>query len=145
MAEPEIKQRIALKAVIINEKNEALILREGDTYVEGTNIGKFGLPGGRLDPGEAWDEGLRREVKEETGLEVEILHPVYIGEWRPVIKGVPHQIVAVFVACRAKDTSKIRLSEEHDHFEWVTLGSMKTFNLMDPDDKVLEAHFAREA
>jgi ADP-ribose pyrophosphatase YjhB (NUDIX family) len=34
--------------------------------------GCWGLPGGFLEEGEAPDEGLRREVREETGLDVEL-------------------------------------------------------------------------
>ena len=34
------------------------------------DIGQWSLPGGRLEPQEAWQDGVEREVEEETGLKV---------------------------------------------------------------------------
>ena len=34
------------------------------------DIGRWSLPGGRLEPREAWQDGVEREVQEETGLKV---------------------------------------------------------------------------
>lgn len=141
----DIVQRIALKAVVVDGAGRALILREAATYEDGTNVGRYGLPGGRLELGEAWQDGLRREVAEETGLEVDILHPIYVGEWRPVIRGVQNQIVAVFLVCRVKDASAIQLSSEHDAFEWVTAATWQQHPVMPPDDAVLQAYFAQAA
>lgn len=135
----ETKQRIAFKAVIAKD-DKVLILREANTYAEGTNRGRYHFPGGRLEPGEAWEDGLRREVKEETGLEIEIGKPLFVGEWRPVIKGVPHQIIALFVIC-TPISDDITLSEEHDHYEWVDADSWCELDVMVPDDEVLKAFF----
>lgn len=71
----QIVQRIATKALIVNYKGQMLILREASTYEEGTNVGRYHMPGGRLNPGEAFLEGLKREVDEETGLQIEIGEP----------------------------------------------------------------------
>ena len=132
----DIVQRIAMKVVILNDEGEALILREaGNSYQEGTNEGKWGLPGGRVKPGENWLDGLNREVLEETGLNVTYQEPIYIGEWRPVIKGRETQIIAVFNLCRYKN-GKIKLSEEHDSFAWVSLADLKEYQLVEPDNEV---------
>jgi 8-oxo-dGTP diphosphatase len=135
----DIVLKVAAKAVITDEDGKVLVLREGNAYEEGTNIGKYGLPGGRIDTGEAYEEGLRREVKEETGLEVEPLYPIYVGEWRPVIKDVPHQIIAIFTVCKAK-TKNIKLSEEHDDYKWVDPGKLSKLTFMPPDDNVIERY-----
>lgn len=137
----DITQRIAFKAVIVNDEGKVLLLREAKTYAEGTNIGRFHFPGGRLELGEAWQDGLSREVREETGLEVTIERPLFVGEWRPVIKGVPHQIVAIFMICKASPGT-ITLSDEHDQYEWVTGDSWQQLDIMVPDDEVLRTYFA---
>jgi 8-oxo-dGTP pyrophosphatase MutT (NUDIX family) len=136
---PQIVQRIATKALIVNDQGQLLILREASTYKEGTNVGRFHMPGGRLDPGEAFVDGLKREVSEETGLQIEIGRPIYVGEWHPVIKGVPHQIVAIFFVCKPL-TSTVQLSDEHDDFTWILPEDAGNYDIMAPEDKVIEEY-----
>lgn len=131
----DIVQRIAFKALITNDNNEVLVLREAATYKEGTNIGRYELPGGRLNPGEAWQDGLHREVMEETGMEVEIIKPHYVGEWRPIMNGISHQIIAVFMVCMTK-SAKPLLSEEHDDYQWVSKENWTNFDIMQPDSLI---------
>lgn len=108
---------VATKAFIVYE-GKILILRESSKYQDGSNIGHFDLPGGRVKSGERFDEGLRREVYEETGLQIRIEKPFYVGEWRPVVKEEPWQIVGIFFTCTA-DSDRVILSTDHDTFEWI--------------------------
>lgn len=141
----DIVQRVAMKAVIVRD-GKVLILREADTYEEGTQIGRYHVPGGRIEVGENFEDALRREVREETGLEVEIIMPLYVGEWRPVIKGVPHQIIATFLVCKPTSETDVILSDEHDSYEWINPVKRTEFDLMDPEDKVIDrlAEFMRK-
>lgn len=51
----------------------ALIFDDGHILLAHRHaIDWWNLPGGAVDPGETVDEALRREVREETGLEVEV-------------------------------------------------------------------------
>ncbi len=126
-----------MKAVIVNKDGKVLILREAATYGDGMQKGRYHMPGGRIEAGENFEEALRREVREETGLEVEIENPLYVGEWRPVIRDVPHQIVGTFFVCRPK-SDKIVLSTEHDDYQWIDPKERKKYDLMDPEDKVID-------
>lgn len=130
-------QRIAIKALIVNKEGKVLILREAATYGDGTQRGRYHMPGGRMEKGEPFEDALKREVMEEAGLEVELEYPIYVGEWRPVIRQVPHQIVGVFIVCTPK-TEKIRLSEEHDDYKWINPTNWREYDVMDPEDKVLD-------
>jgi 8-oxo-dGTP diphosphatase len=136
-----IRQRIACKGLIVHE-SKILILREASTtYKDGTNPNKYHVPGGRIEPGEYFMDGLLREIKEETGLEVTVGKPLYVGEWRPIIRGEENQIVAVFFVCQA-ESDKVVLSEEHDDFQWINPGDHGAFQLMDPDVEVIQAYMA---
>jgi len=134
----EIVQRIAMKAVIVDKTGKVLILREAATYGEGTQRGRYHMPGGRIEAGENFEEALRREIKEETGLEVEIDRPIYVGEWRPVIRGVPHQIIGTFFVCTPKGENSVKLSDEHDDYKWINPKDRSKYDLMNPEDKVID-------
>lgn len=134
--------RVAAKAVIVNDAGKVLIVREASSYGEGTQIGRYMLPGGRLDIGESYENGLRREAREETGLDVEPFYPIYVGEWIADIKGKKHQIIAIFSVCRAK-TIRVKLSNEHDSFEWIDPKERHKYDIMETDQKVLDAYVRR--
>jgi len=140
MDDQATRQRIACKAVIAHQ-GKVLVLREA-AYEDGSNAGRYHLPGGRVEMGEPYLEGLHREILEETGLKgVTVIKPIYVGEWSPVIKGEKTQIIAIFFACEATEVA-IKLGNEHDDYQWVDAASLHELDLMDPEDKVLEAYFA---
>lgn len=56
----------ATAAFILNGKDELLVVRRAKDPAKGT----LDLPGGFVDMYETAEEGMRREIKEETGLEV---------------------------------------------------------------------------
>lgn len=61
-------ERIILNFVggcIFNAKGEVLLQRRGDNN-------RWGFPGGAIEPGETIQEAAKREIKEETGLDVEV-------------------------------------------------------------------------
>jgi 8-oxo-dGTP diphosphatase len=131
-----ILQRVAAKAVLVNDEGKVLILREASTYQDGTNMGRYHLPGGRTEPGEKFFDALRREILEETGLAAEPLRPIYVGEWFPTIRGVRNHITAIFYACKASG-SDVRLSDEHDKFVWIAPETYGDYDMMDPDWDVI--------
>ena len=56
----------ATAAFIVNSRHELLAVRRAKEPAKGT----LDLPGGFVDIGETMEEGMRREILEETGLEV---------------------------------------------------------------------------
>lgn len=110
---------VALKAFVVRG-GKILLLQESTNYDDGTNAGKWDVPGGRVTPGEQWDQALLREIKEETGLEVTIGKPFGIGEWRPQVRGEQWQVIATFVECQAVGEADVILSQDHAKEQWFT-------------------------
>lgn len=58
---PNTFYRVSVKALVKNEQNQILVVKE--------NQDTWSLPGGGLDHGENPIDGVRRELKEELGVE----------------------------------------------------------------------------
>jgi len=125
----DIKLFVATKAFVVYN-GQVLILRESTNYQDGGNIGKFDVVGGRVKPGQRFDESLKREIKEETGLNVKIGKPFFVNEWRPVVRNEQWQIVGVFFECSAT-SDKVALSQDHDQYLWIKPTTYKEYNLIE--------------
>ena len=64
-----------------------------------------------MEAGESLEEGLTREVMEETGLEIEIIAPV--STWC-----VPNHMIGVAFICDYV-SGQVRLTPEHTEFKWI--------------------------
>ena len=63
----------ATAAFIMNDRNELLVVRRAKEPAKGT----LDLPGGFCDMYETVEEGMRREIQEETGLEVDAIEYLF--------------------------------------------------------------------
>lgn len=129
---------LATKAMI-EYNGQVLIVREAATNPDGTNVGRYDLPGGRLEPGQPFDESLQREIHEETKLEVKVGRPFFVAEWRPVVRGETWQIVGVFFVCQAFN-DRVVLSREQDQYLWIDPKSYPDHPLIDDLGPVFEAY-----
>jgi 8-oxo-dGTP diphosphatase len=136
-----IRLFVATKAFIIHQ-DKILILRESSKYKDGSNSAKFDAVGGRIEPGQNFRESLLREVKEETGLDIEIGKPFFVNEWRPFVRGEQWQIVGIFFECQS-NSDKVALSEDHDKFEWIDPKKYREYNLIPNLNPAFEAFLSR--
>ena len=98
----------ATVALILNEKNELLVCRRAKAPAKGT----LDLPGGFIDMTETGEEGVAREVLEETGLKVEKTTYLFTLPNIYVYSGFPVHTLDMFFLCRVKDTSHIAAMDD---------------------------------
>jgi ADP-ribose pyrophosphatase YjhB (NUDIX family) len=70
--------------VVFNEDNEVLLGLREDLRI-------WALPAGRMEPGETYEQAAVREVREETGYEVE-LERLVGNYWRPQLGAAPRAL-----------------------------------------------------
>ncbi|HSX52882.1 MAG TPA: NUDIX hydrolase [Patescibacteria group bacterium] len=76
------------------------------------------LPGGHIDFGENPVDGLKREIDEEFGMEIEVGDPFYVFTYTNEVKG-SHSIEVVYFARFISELGSIALNpEDHSEFGW---------------------------
>jgi 8-oxo-dGTP diphosphatase len=58
-------------AFIVNEKDEVLLMKCGSKSKN--RVGHWTIPGGALDYGECFEDAVKREIREELGIEIEVV------------------------------------------------------------------------
>jgi 8-oxo-dGTP diphosphatase len=97
------------------------IVRRGDAILVvkraiGSSAGTWYFPGGDLEHGETPDEGVLRELREETGLEVENLR--LFRAWH-ALRDDRLPVIALTYTCDVTAGAEPRLDHEHSEYRWI--------------------------
>jgi 8-oxo-dGTP diphosphatase len=106
--------------------------------------GYWSLPGGILETGEKLEEAIRREVLEETGLEVEPLSLFEVFERimpDPDGRAEYHYVLIDYV-CRPVG-GRLQAASDVSAAEWVAEQNVRDFRLTDGTLAVIERAFAQ--
>ena len=100
----------------------ALISHKGRIFLMKSHKwrGKYVIPGGHIELGERMQDALKREIKEETGLDIHSIEFIMFQEFvfDPSFHRKAHFIFFDF-ACET-DSSAVTLNDEAQEFAWVT-------------------------
>ena len=126
---------LSVKVIIINSNGRCLLLKR--SLSSQNNPGKWDLPGGKIEQGEAFTQALLREVMEETGLDVQL-----IGLTGSILsESVSHNIVNVVMTGQVGNPS-VLLSPEHEEFGWYLPSDILPLDIVPHFRKMLFLHFS---
>jgi nucleoside triphosphatase len=105
--------------------------------------GKYVVPGGHVELGESLEEALRREIKEETGLDIYDIEFVCIQEfvydeafWEK------RHFIFLDYACRT-DSEEVRLNDEGESFVWVSLEEALELSIEPYTERAIRTYLER--
>lgn len=112
----------AVVAFILNGKGELLVCRRGKEPAEGT----LDLPGGFIDLYETAEEGIAREIREETGLEMTEAKYLFTLPNTYLYSGFLVHTLDLFFLCRVKDDSCLLAMDDVADSFWMPLEQICT-------------------
>lgn len=135
-----IKQYIAVKAIIKNGEGRVLLLRQSyESAVDGA--GRYHAPGGIVEPGETLLKALKREVFEETKLEIDVIGLLTVEEWQANIRGDNCYFIGIFYECKLVGGALDVTNDETTGFAWIGKNDLVRFDILQPSKKVIESVF----
>ena len=120
----KLQTYVTTQLVIQNENNEILLLRRNKPG------GWLTLPGGTVNEGETVIEACGREVKEETGVQIEVGKLARI--WQSDHIGSPLLGIVYYAENTVPKNSKIILEKEHNKFGWFAFDNLMKDEAVDP-------------
>jgi len=125
---------VTVGALIFDKEKRVLMIR---TH-KWSNL--WGIPGGKTKFGETSEAALRREVKEETDLDIDDIRFVLVQDCihsREFYRDA--HFVLLNYTCECVGQPQVRLNEEAAEFRWVTMDEVEELPLNTPTRILLEA------
>ncbi len=119
-----IKRGFALvtKAVIV-KSDKVLILVRSKKEIEKSKFNNklsWDLPGGGMSVYEKCEDGLLREISEETKLSTNIIKPLSVFD---TFKNKLHLVIITYLC--EYISGEVSLSSEHESYKWYTINELK--------------------
>ena len=106
----------------VNDKILLLKVRSKSSH----DARKWELPGGKVKKGEFFDDALRREFLEETGIEITIESLLNAIQINYTACKTDEQVKSIQLIMKVTaDVDEVKISEEHDDYKWFTKEEIK--------------------
>lgn len=103
------RQTCGVRAIVLNNKNEILLVRH--SYIDG-----WYLPGGGVEPSESFFDAIRRELKEEVGIDTGVHPQTVLGTYFSTQEGRYDRIVLfLFRNCSQSYSNDPEIAE----YQWI--------------------------
>jgi mutator protein MutT len=109
--------RASTAAFILNSKGELLVVRRAKDPAKDT----LDLPGGFVDNNETAEQGMAREIKEETGLTVSDMKYLFSIPNVYRYSGMDIHTLDLFFLCHVEDDTIVKADDDAAEAAWIPL------------------------
>lgn len=124
----DVRSIVVVAAIVVVD--EHVLVTQRPTNVHLPNVWEF--PGGKVEPGESLQAALRRELREELGIEAEILDECFT-----TTHSYPEKIVELHFFNCAIIEGEPRAIEVAD-VRWVQLSELRSLEFPEADQDLIE-------
>ncbi len=132
---------VGVGALIMNQQNRILLTKRGP--LAKNEVGTWEIPGGAVEFGETLEKALKREVKEELGIEIEIVELLQVCD-HILTKEGQHWVSPSYICKITKGTPQNLEPGKCDEIGWFSIDEAKKMKLSEvtiEDIKILEKEF----
>ena len=112
----------ATVGIITNDKGEVLVARRAKEPAKGT----LDLPGGFCDSYETAEEGVAREIEEETGLKVSGTRYLFSIPNTYMYSGMELHTMDLFFQCSVEDTAALIADDDVASLQWIAIDNLRS-------------------
>ena len=121
--------QVVVCAAIVNTEGKVLIAeRRADKKLGGF----WEFPGGKLEVGESLEDALRREIKEELNISIQVKHLLHIQPY-----SYEHGAVLILFYLCDSPQGALQLTD-HSQVLWSTMAELKNLKLLPANAEALE-------
>ena len=133
MSKHETPPVVTVGALVFNDAGEVLMVRTHKWS------GLWGIPGGKIKSGETSVDALRREIKEETNLDISEIKFVLVQDCihSKEFYRDAHFVLLNYTA-KAKPGTEVKLNDEAREFKWLSLEAALKMKLNQPTRVLLD-------
>ncbi len=115
---------LCMRLILFDQHGHILVLKRHAQSK--TNPSKWELPGGKIDAGEAFDEALKREIREETGFTVAIHTAAGTAMQETLEYRIVHLVMIGTIL-----SGGLSISPEHNEYRWASLPEIAALDKAD--------------
>lgn len=129
MLEQDVIIESVAKILIVNNKNEILVLTLGKHLKYPEKSYRPDLPGGIVDSGESEQLAVIREAQEECGIDLDASKVKLAYTETAHYEKENKSVTKLLYITHLDDAPSITLSWEHSAYEWVPVNELQTIDL----------------
>ena len=140
------KKMISKDKLVFRPAGYAIVINNGKILLCNTkSTGKYWFPGGAVNLGEKLEDAIKREVREETGIEIEVgrllLFKEFFFYYEPLDEA--YQNFSFFYLCKPKTTDlleddQVDQEDESEKPRWIDLKSIKEEEIQTGGEEIFQ-------